>query len=184
MRHTSLALLAALALAACDNPAGDDAVVSLVRLTYTGPVSGTFEANGDPNPLLPYGSQQMALGLRDPGTGELQVHAVVSRTDGYDLAVLALPSPAVGTMTIGPCTEAACPGLTLLLGIDSGFSEGSGIVCVVDAGTIEVQTYTPQHAAGTVQGTGTCSASAGSEPFAVTDGRFDVRVDRLPGSAG
>ncbi|HYR09813.1 MAG TPA: hypothetical protein VEQ60_18710 [Longimicrobium sp.] len=174
------ALPMAVLLGACDNPSGPGEGESLLTLSYSGGVTGTFRAVGDPDGSTATNAQTFAIGHRYPAEGRFEVIAY-SQSGGnrYDMASLAVPLAGVGTAAISwPCLAEHCAGLGIA--IDLTRTNGSIAVhtCHLHQGTIRITDMSETRASGTVSGTGFCNPGGGGDqvPFQITSGSFDVDV--------
>lgn len=148
----ALASLALLPLAACKDSNGPDrALVGQVHFTYSGAVSGEFEAEGKVTAAnAESGTFAFAQRVQDPQTGDgvvLYSQEGRSSSNKYDGLLIVLDNPATGTVT---CTESdpACPFLAaFVLGQDDTstadaealfFSEG-GQVTITEIGEDRVR---------------------------------------------
>lgn len=176
------------ALAACgDGPAGSDGRSS-VRFSYTGSgpeatIQGTYQAEGDPNLLVPPLTQSYAMGRRDTSEGLLDVLSNVARNaeNEADFSEVTIPRLTVGTVAIdGICPGETCAAVSLALVVSTNvaFSQAR-YSCALHTGSIRINDISDGRAKGTFSGTGSCLAGPGYEDldeFSITGGTFDVKV--------
>lgn len=167
-------------LAACDSPSGPGEGESRLTLAYTGGVTGTFQAAGDPDGATSPAAQTFAIGHRYPAEGWFEVIAYSQRgSNRYDLASVTVPLTGVGTAAIShPCLAEHCA--TVGISLELTQTNGSIAVhtCHLHEGTIRITAMTETRASGTVSGTGFCNPGGGGAqvPFQITSGSFDVDV--------
>lgn len=176
------ALPLALLAAACNDPSGPGAGEdeSRITLSYTGGVSGTFSAEGDPSLTSVPNTQTFAIG-HHYAEGWFEVIAYSQRGGSrFDVATVTVPAVAVGQAVAidRNCAADICPDVTL--GLDLGQANGSvaAHTCSLQAGTIRITALTAERASGTVSGTGSCNPGGGGDsvPFQITSGTFAVDV--------
>lgn len=173
--------LAAL-LAACDDPSGPGQAEdeSRIDISYTGGVSGTFSAQGDPRLTSAPNTQTFAIGHSYP-EGWFEVIAY-SQAGGnrFSVATVTVPGVVVGQAVAIDrlCAEDICADVTI--GLDMGQANGSvaAHTCSLETGTIRVTALTATRASGTMSGSGFCNPGGGGDrvPFQITSGSFDVDV--------
>jgi hypothetical protein len=170
----------AVLFAACDTPSGPGEGESRLTLSYTGGVTGTFQAAGDPDRNVAANAQTFAIGHRYPSEGWFEVIAYSQRGGNrYDLASITVPLTEVGTAAITwPCLAEHCAEAGIAIELTQ--TNGSIAVhsCHLHEGTIRITAITEKRASGTVSGSGFCNPGSGGDqvPFQVTSGTFDVAV--------
>jgi hypothetical protein len=178
LRALPLALLAACS----ESPSGPDEAAddSGITLTYTGGVSGTFAAEGDPSLTSVPNTQTFAIGHHYP-EGRFEVIAYRQRGGSrFDVATVTLPAAAVGQAVAIDrlCAADVCPDVTI--GLDLGQANGSVAThtCKLETGTIRITALSATRASGTVSGSGACNPGSGGDgvPFQITAGTFAVDV--------
>lgn len=183
MKHRILlaALPLAAFIAACDNsPSGPGEDESRITLAYTGGVTGTFVAEGDPDSGTVPAAQTFAIGHRYPADGWFEV--IAYRQGGgtrFDAATVTIPLTGVGTVAIDRlCAQDVCPTVSIGLGIGRENGAVAAHTCHLDQGTLRITTMSQTRAAGTVSGTGFCNPGGGGDqvPFQISSGSFDVEV--------
>lgn len=176
------ALPLAVLFAACHNPSGPGEAEdeSRITITYTGGVSGTYAAEGDPGLTSSPGTQTFAIGHRYQ-EGWFEVISYSQRGGSrYDLATVTVPGVVVGqSVAIDRlCAEDVCADVTVAL--DLGQTNGSVAThtCRLETGTIRVTALSATRASGTMSGIGSCNPGDGGDrvPFRITAGTFDVSV--------
>lgn len=180
--HILLAALPLALLAACDNPSGpgEGEGESRISFTYTGGVSGTFSAEGDPSLTVPAAEQTFAIGHRYAAAGWFEVIAYRQAAGNqFDFVTVTAPLTGVGAVSIDPlCADDVCPDVGIHLGIGQANGSIAAHSCHLDQGTIRITAVSRTRASGTVSGTGLCSPGNGGEPvpFQVIAGTFDVEM--------
>lgn len=176
------ALPLALLLGACHDPSGPGQTgnESRITLSYTGGVTGTFVAEGDPDRGTVPAAQTFAIGHRYLADGWFEVIAYRQRGGGrFDVATVTAPLTGVGTVAIDRlCADDVCPDVGI--GLDIGPANGAvaAHTCHLDQGTIRITALSEARASGTVSGSGSCNPGGGGDPvpFQITSGSFDVAV--------
>jgi hypothetical protein len=179
-------LLAALPLAvfaACsESPSGPEEAPDEngISLTYTGGVSGTFTARGEPGPGSAPSTQTFAIG-HHYAEGWFEVIAYSQRGGSrFDVATVTVPAVAVGqTVAIDPlCAADICPDVTIALDLGQANGSVATHTCKLETGTIRITALSAARASGTASGSGFCNPGGGGDrvPFQITSGTFAVDV--------
>lgn len=150
----ALASLALLPLAACKDSNGPDrALVGQVHFTYSGAVSGEFEAEGNVTAAnAESGTFAFAQRVQDPETGDgvvLYSQEGRSSSNKYDGLLILLDNPATGTVT---CTESDddCAFLSaFVLGQDDTSTEDAEALFVGTSGQITITNMDDDRVRGT-----------------------------------
>ena len=186
-RYPALLLATMLLVTACgrDDPAGPTTREGVVRFSYTGDQTGTFEAQGefrlvDSNTLQP-GS--WAVAGRDTST-ELTVLAFNATTvvgDRGTLLILPLGRvPQPGAISLN-CTEADCPQAGVIFNaFPLGSRSTTDALYGVTQGTVTVDTLTQTRIAGTFTGRAirfdVNFVPDSARILTITNGRFGVPI--------
>ncbi|HEU0301958.1 MAG TPA: hypothetical protein VFR37_21060 [Longimicrobium sp.] len=177
-----LAALPLAAFAACDSLSdpGEPRAESRLAASYSGPVSGSYLAEGSPALTSAPNTQTFASGARRAADGLLEVVSYRQRGGGrFDLATVSVPAAAVGTLAIDrDCGEDECPAVSIALDLGQATGSVAAHTCHLDAGTIRVAALAAGRASGTFAGSGFCLPAEGGvlEGFQVTAGSFDVEL--------
>jgi hypothetical protein len=167
-------------LGACDNPSGPGEGESMLTLSYSGGVTGTFRAEGDPDPNTAPAAQTFAIGHRYAAEGWFEVIAYSQSVGNrYDLASVTVPLTGVGTAAIShPCLAEHCATVGIAIGLTQTNGSIAVHTCHLHEGTIRITAMSETRASGTVSGTGFCNPGGGGDqiPFQITSGSFDVDV--------
>lgn len=175
------ALPLALIFAACDSPSGPGKTdESRITLSYTGGVTGTFTAQGDPDRTTVPAEQTFAIGHRHAAEGWFEV--IAYRQAGgnqFEAATLTVPLAGVGAASVDRlCTEDVCPDVGIALGLGKTNGAVAAHTCHLEQGTIRITAMSETRASGTVSGSGFCNPGGGGDrvPFQIASGSFDVNV--------
>ena len=177
-----LAALPLAALAACENPSdpGERQAEGRLAASYTGPVSGSYVAEGSPVLTSAPNTQTFASGSRRAADGLLEVVSYRQRGGGrFDLATVSVPGAAVGEIAIDRgCGQDEGPAVSIALDLGQATGSVAAHTCHLDTGTIRVAALTAGRATGTFSGSGFCLPAEGGvlEGFQVTSGSFDVEL--------
>lgn len=188
IRYSALLLAALLAVtAACnrDDPAGPTTREGVVRFSYSGDQTGTFEAQGefrlvDSNTLQP-GS--WAVAGRDTSM-ELTVLALNATTvvgDRGNLLILPLGRvPQTGTISLN-CAEAECPRAGVIFNAFAlGSRSATEALYGITQGSVTVDTLTESRIAGTFTGRAirfdVNLVPDSTRTLTITNGRFGVPI--------
>ncbi|HEX2081811.1 MAG TPA: hypothetical protein VHG08_29165 [Longimicrobium sp.] len=177
-----LAALLLAAFAACNSPSdpGEEQAESRLAASYTGPVSGSYVAEGTPNLTSAPNTQTFASGSRRAADGLLEVVSYRQRGGGrFDLATVSVPAAAVGNVAVDRnCGQDECPSVTIALDLGQATGSVASHTCHLDTGTIRVAALAAGRASGTFSGSGFCLPGEGGllEGFQVTSGSFDIEL--------
>jgi hypothetical protein len=168
------AVLIALAVVGCANDVTSPAPsVEGLAFNYSGGMSGTFSANGEPDTT---GTRAWAGAWEIEGTPLLILSALLPRTaTTHDVVGILVPRTTPGTSTIATiCPPEGCADLFVTFGRQNGgndYLQG----CHIVSGTVTIATISEARVTGSFTGTGVCFNNAGGEStFNVTSGAFDV----------
>lgn len=180
-RILGAALPLALCFAACDSPSDPgETDESRITLSYTGGVTGTFTAAGDPDRGAVPAAQTFAIGHRYSTEGWFEVIAYSQAAgDRFNAATVTAPLTGVGSVDIDRlCADDHCPDVGIGLGIGRANGSVAEHTCHLDEGTIRITAMSETRASGTVSGSGFCNPGdgGGQVPFQITSGSFDVDV--------
>lgn len=177
-------------LIACgdDGPTTVTGLNGALSFTYSGAVSGTFNATGQ-MPTSPTAQETSAWAAGEvitTGT-DAGTYAVAAspRTGGtYDLVVVVANRTNAGTATIDfdNCTDDVCSGVSFIIGQETGTGSGFDQLCGLASGTVVITEVTSSRIIGTFSGAGSCFSEGGTETaFTVTNGSFNVPI--VPGAS-
>jgi hypothetical protein len=168
---------------ACSSDATAPLPVEGMAFSYSGAVSGTFAASGQPDTT---GTRPWAMAHRVPGASLMFLAAVRPRSaTTHDVVAIIVPRVTPGMAKIeNVCPPEGCADLLATFGRQNGgsdFLQG----CHITSGTVTIMTITDQRVTGTFQGTGSCfNNEDGESTFEVTAGSFDLSLTvDLPGAA-
>ena len=177
-----LAALPLAVLAACHDPSGPGETEdeSRITITYTGGVSGTFAAEGDPSLITVPNTQTFAIG-HSYTEGWFEVIAYSQRGGSrFDVATVTVPDVVVGqAVAIDPlCAEDICADVRVALDLGQATGSVAAHTCRLETGTIRVTALSQTRATGTMSGVGFCNPGGGGDqvPFQIASGSFDVAV--------
>lgn len=188
LQALSLAL-ALVGLVGCSDGPVDPAAFgpSRVRLSYQGPLVGSYAAEGELQRGKGMLDHTYAYGLRYQNPTALEVRSVVldAASDRVDWVDIQIPADRPGTYAIDqdrcPRWEAGCAGLFLVLRLPNQEGKQAKYSCTLLTGTIRVATASGRRVQGTFSGAGECidrDAPEGTDhpPVTVTGGEFDVEL--------
>ena len=192
MRLQHLAVTASLAavLIGCgdDGPTTVTGLNGALSFTYSGAVSGTFNATGQmPTSATAQETATWAAGEVVTTGADAGTYAVAStpRTGGrHDFVIVVANRTNAGTATIdlNNCDANVCSGVSFVIGQETGTGGGFLQLCGLESGTVVITEVTSTRIIGTFSGAGTCFSESGTETaFTVTNGSFNVPI--VPGAS-
>lgn len=187
MRHTRIAIIAALSLlAACGSDSAtnvvDGAISGNLAFNYTGGGGGTFSATGGITSAALASSPfttTWAAGAKEASDNSTTILANLPRTSTTsDLTVIIVKAQTTGTFNIDlNCVEtptSTCSDVSFFVAQSGGgqtFTSG----CSLTSGSITVTTLSSTKAVGSFSGSGICFTQAGAtSAWVVTNGTFNV----------